>query len=1041
VKLSVTIKNVTKFWRLLSIRAHRIGKRTRVILLITSLVFGFSVGPFLYVHLSVHVLVMSEEVWWWERGGVVFPMMEEACIDAAYLNSFFQFPDANTLGCHDVLMLLDVPNKFTNCQVEAIRSFVSHGGTLLLVGGDHSFHSDYNQSVWAEILPAVPTGISEYGLVSVNAVNKTQTHPVLSGIDLDDLTFQGVNVIHAKPEATVLLKSQNDQVILTLKEFGEGVVFVLPIHNIHYNRTFVNSAEWRALKPLLLNIVTYRISVWRNLFRSIVGYASLFSALVFFFSCFIFASNRFKVVVNGDDKRGKKKHVMALSTFTVAMAVLMWRWWNPGVPAQLESSMWISTTEYINFNLLHYGYGFPSWTWSSLAFMGLPIMGNSSALWFAQFWLAPLAMLIGSTFAFKLVSLAIYALSGFFMYIFAYRFSKNFYGALFAGLLYEFNYFVSCEFWIWGHLDNAVAYMAFPLVFLVVEWFLESKKIRDVTLAGLFTAFLLLASQEMRMLLTFLLFVILPYFLLKGINRENLKCMFVYGATISLGIACYWLPFLALFSEYGLPSFGIDWTLISSNAFTHALALYQSVPGGSVEHPQALGSMFSLTLFITLALAFSALLFRRDRKTCFLVALAIFAVFFSCGVYAPIFKPFMWLQEYTPVLAFNKTPFRSGAGLAMFAFSALSSVSISGLMKLTRGKYISYVKLKQLLLFSVLITTVIGPVILNTGLYYTFSNANYAPEMNHAYQWIKMQGGDYAILRIPVYADPMPGKDYHHYWPTSTIHWGPGLIDNYLSASYGLRSTTAALNFLQAPETIRDYQVYFVSDALVRGDTAGFQAALSYFYSVKYIIIYKDMVQPMVLETIEKVCKKGFEEGEITVYINPNATGRILVTRFALVTTDNYNYTTLKELWNKGLNPTKCPVIFTDSLTHFPSNIVQSPEQLKETDIPEYSWEMVGPAEYRVHVNGTAWVTVAENIFPGWKGLLDGKEVQPLTANGIFPIFSVPIGEHTLIVKYDPPLYPIKLGIIISGLTVIVIVFYAVIDISREKHLIHRLHP
>jgi hypothetical protein len=70
------------------------------------------------------------------------------------------------------------------------------------------------------------------------------------------------------------------------------------------------------------------------------------------------------------------------------------------------------------------------------------------------------------------------------------------------------------------------------------------------------------------------------------------------------------------------------------------------------------------------------------------------------------------------------------------------------------------------------------------------------------------------------------------------------------------------------------------------------------------------------------------------------------------------------------------------------------------------------PASLRLHVAATQASTLEIHITnePGWTATMDGRPLALHTFDGVMMAASVPVGVHTVVLSYWPPLFSLGLG-------------------------------
>ncbi|MFN7037863.1 MAG: YfhO family protein, partial [Bellilinea sp.] len=98
----------------------------------------------------------------------------------------------------------------------------------------------------------------------------------------------------------------------------------------------------------------------------------------------------------------------------------------------------------------------------------------------------------------------------------------------------------------------------------------------------------------------------------------------------------------------------------------------------------------------------------------------------------------------------------------------------------------------------------------------------------------------------------------------------------------------------------------------------------------------------------------------------------------------------------------------------------------------------IQPNRLELTAKGPGKLLVSHIYYPGWIASMDGQAVKFTTSNGLFPVFELPDGEHTIELEFQPVLVYIGLSIsIISWVTVILLLLYT--NKTRFEVNAHRL--
>lgn len=135
--------------------------------------------------------------------------------------------DAAQLAQHDVVVLLNAGSDLSSTQANALREFVSDGGSLLLAPGDRVNPGPFNQLL-ADISPAtldqaVRLNAGDYLLIA----DMDRRHPVLLPLGSDwGVRFEGYWAATAAADADVLMQFDNGSPALLERTVGQGRVML-----------------------------------------------------------------------------------------------------------------------------------------------------------------------------------------------------------------------------------------------------------------------------------------------------------------------------------------------------------------------------------------------------------------------------------------------------------------------------------------------------------------------------------------------------------------------------------------------------------------------------------------------------------------------------------------------------------------------------------------------------------------------------------------------------------------------------------------------
>lgn len=296
--------------------------------------------------------------------------------------------------------------------------------------------------------------------------------------------------------------------------------------------------------------------------------------------------------------------------------------------------------------------------------------------------------------------------AGFSMYAFAYRYTHKHIAAFSASLIYTLNQWVFSQF-TEAHIDITFSYALAPLLFLLLDKALKTRKFRDILVLALgLSVFATGFHPECIVIYGIFLVIFVIFHTLIPMKPENFRTRINNLLKVSLPVVtiCFLLSAFSLIpfvsnvkAFYYSPAYAYpleDTLFLSYTNVADAFTLravedfgYRTV----VDIPKGLSlpdfpiSVFLLFLF---SLAYCTIFLRRDRYTAFFVTATLISVFISKGPYPPFGYVFIWAWFNVPHFAV----FRAANRWAMI--SALSNAFfISVLVSIL----IDYVKKKRYL--------------------------------------------------------------------------------------------------------------------------------------------------------------------------------------------------------------------------------------------------------------------------------------------------------------------------------------------------------
>lgn len=422
--------------------------------------------------------------------------------------------------------------------------------------------------------------------------------------------------------------------------------------------------------------------------------------------------------------------------------------------------------------------------------------------------------------AIKVFMFSSFLTAGFLMYAFAYRYTHKHLAALSASMIYTLNQWVFSQF-TEAHIDIAFSYALAPLLFLLLDKALDTRKFKDILILALgLSVFVTGFHPESIVIYGIFLAIFIVFRTLIPMKPENfsrriknlLKVCLPVGATCFLLSAFSLLPFLSnVRAFYYSPAYRYpleDTRFLSYTNVADAFTLravedfgYKTV----VDIPEGLSLPdFPITAFLLFlfSLAYCTIFLRRDRYTAFFVTAALISTFISKGPYPRFGYVFTWAWFNVPHFAVFRAANRWAMMTAFsnaFFISVLVSI-LTGYVKKKRYLRMSEIPLrakteilsehpqakeicvsldilnrfikklhKFLHYFSLgLLIAIFLTGFLSSWFFFSQGLQVYTPPQSYLepYEWIGEQPGDYKIVTVSELSD------FAHGGMTTELGWG-----------------------------------------------------------------------------------------------------------------------------------------------------------------------------------------------------------------------------------------------------------------------------
>lgn len=227
----------------------------------------------------------------------------------------------------------------------------------------------------------------------------------------------------------------------------------------------------------------------------------------------------------------------------------------------------------------------------------------------------------------KIVQFVVMFLSGFFMYKFSLKLTKNEYLSALSSVIYMVFPFRLSELFVVDNLCECFTFMFLPLIFLGFYELLYNKNAKKFYLPFISGVTGLLLSHNIITLYTFIVCVVFVIFNYKRVFvKKNVKCFLIAFGFI-LGISSfYWIPLLEQFILNDVAVFGAGAMTTGNFVKSYALDLAKFVPYKSNQSIDGLQFYITFPIIILFVLSLIYLLKNHDKNKKLYILFGFFAV-------------------------------------------------------------------------------------------------------------------------------------------------------------------------------------------------------------------------------------------------------------------------------------------------------------------------------------------------------------------------------------------------------------------------------
>jgi len=402
------------------------------------------------------------------------------------------------------------------------------------------------------------------------------------------------------------------------------------------------------------------------------------------------------------------------------------------------------------------------------------------------------------TFITKMMLFLLFPIASFSMYLFTYNLLKSRSGSFIAALFYMYNQFFLSEHISEGHFIIAFGYALAPLILLMLEKVIRFPNMKNVLILSIILLFFLDSRSQSTYIMSLLaaVYIFIRSFQIKHDMKSRIKgtIAILLAIGICVLLSAYWLVPEMFVVKNSSVLFRVyhsidDAYKFGFNSIIDALSIRSSsenIFGQRIpfwEIPILQQTELNFLILIIPALAFMALIFKRDRVTKFFTIVALFASFLALGPNGLPFEIFVWLWTHVP----GYSTFRVGGRFLMvtaLAYSYLISITVDSCSKRIRSwvgfdleKQASSSLLKKIKVYfgkyrvleKLFVVIVIIIIFLYSwvGSVEGFKVYTWPDEYIEPFQWIGDQPGDYRIVTTPYQ------RLYSKYsWSSATLDLG-----------------------------------------------------------------------------------------------------------------------------------------------------------------------------------------------------------------------------------------------------------------------------
>lgn len=572
-----------------------------------------------------------------------------------------------------------------------------------------------------------------------------------------------------------------------------------------------------------------------------------------------------------------------------------------------------------------------------------------------------------------------------------------------ASIFYMINLYV-LERFLMGHHILLLVYGTIPIILALFIDYLENDKKSKKVFVLIALSSLLCApvgsNPPMYLNIVFVIGLYIIFYILVHKNIKQVLKLISNVALLAILLNIWWVvPYFSYFScsysyltEFPIPS---NQQVITASSYSSLPELFRLLGEwiwyvshrGDAYSPfaQYYSSNFMLIIitFLIPILAFSALVFQKNKYTIFFAILALFGLFFSMGVHPPFGNLYNWMFLNIPGFFIFREPYAKFMSITCLGYSVLIGLSTLGLLKLM---YKKIKRRREITILSLVILVIIissWPIFL-MGIDDFYSQRNLLPKKivtnipNYYFEsanWINFDKSDCKVFLLP----------QQYYFNTFWNYSGQDITERIITKPTIYQSPAWGPYF-----SVNIYNNIY--EIIHQNSTKNIRKILN-LINIKYILqrndvrydIYDNIDNPLHIYSVlssQRNIHLGKSFGNLDLYkiddeyflphIYPATTSTLINgginEMFQFVTSDDFIVGNSALFLSNDLDQEQIQFIKEHD------NTVLS----TDGNAPKITFQKINPTRYKIKVNASQpfFLVFSESYHPQWKAYAGDKEIE-----------------------------------------------------------------